>query len=133
MSSGHTVTIKHDAESHEYDCHDACEATVECSGVTDTCRVWWECDTCRAAKKDMTDERRDDYDEQLWDTSEAHGVEHQHIDCVWMTPGDSCLVYELETDASDLVPTLPDGVHPVGIDCDDGFVYVQALTVGAQR
>lgn len=129
----HTVTIKHDPESHECDCHDDCTAELHCPGVQDTCRCWWECDTCRDAVKGMDDQARDDYDERLWDTSEAHGVEHQHIDGMWMTAGNSCVVHELESDAGELVDTLPDGEHPIDYDCDDGFVYVRALTEAAQR
>lgn len=123
----HTVTIKHDPESHEFDCHDDCTASLTCFGVTDACRCWWECDACREATAGMTDEQRDDYDEQLWDTSEAHGVEHQHIDGMWMTESNDCLTQALDSDAGYLVDTLPDGEHPVDIDCQEGFVYVHAL------
>lgn len=123
----HVVTIKHDAESHEYDCHDDCTATLTCPGVTDSCRCWWECTACWDARKGLDADALDEYDDRLSEEGEAHGVEHQHIDGMWMTPTDRCLTSSLDTDADELVDALPDGDHLVDLDCQDGFVYVTAI------
>ena len=120
----HTLTIRHDPESHAYDCHDDCTATLTCHGVTDSCRCWYECDACRDVKKGMDDAALDEYDERLWDEGVAHGVEHQHINGMWMTPTDFCLTREMETDAAEHVSDLSDGDYPVELDCDEDFVYV---------
>lgn len=126
MTTPHTVTIKHDPESHEVDCHDECTATLTCSGVTDNCRCWWECDTCREASRVDGDDA-DEYADRLDEYSEAHGVEHQHIDGMWMVPTDRCLGAEMESDVGYLVDALSDGDHPVELDCEDGFVYVRVI------
>lgn len=124
----HTVTIKHDPESHEIeDCHDDCEATINCPGVLDSCRAWWECQQCRDEAETLSGEALDDREERLYDEEEAHGVEHQRIDGRWMTPTDRCIGIEFETDANDLVWSLPDGTFPVDLECDEGFVYVHLI------
>lgn len=123
----HVVTIKHDAESHVYHCHDDCTAVVTCPGVTNACRCWLECTTCRDATAGLDDEARGDYDERLYDQQEAHGEEHQRIDGMWMTPTDHCLSQELDTDADELVYTLDEGEHPVDVNCEESFVYVRPV------
>ena len=122
----HTVTIKHDQESHACGdgCHDECTADLQCSGVTDACRCWWECDTCREAMRGLDVDALADFEENLDTEGEAHGKEHQRIDGMWMTPTAQCLTQALETDAYDLVHTLPEGEHSVDIDCDEGYVYI---------
>jgi len=123
----HTVTIKHDPESHEIEgCHDDCEAIVQCTGVTDECRTWWECTICRDTYHGLDEDGRDQFDEDLYETEVAHGVEHKRIDGMWMTPSNACLSRTLDNDAGELAYTLPDGEHPVDIDCDEGFVTVTA-------
>lgn len=125
----HTVVIKHDPASHEFeDCHDECTATLACPGVTDSCRVWWECTTCREARSKLDGDALGDFDENLHYTGEAHGNDHQWINGVWMTPGGGCYALELESDAADLVWTLPEGEHLVDIDSGDDCTYVTALT-----
>lgn len=123
----HVVMIKHDPESHEYDCHDECTASLTCPCVDDACRCWFECATCRDATRDMDGGALDEFDDRLYEEGEAHGVEHQRIDGMWMTPTDRCIGHELETNASELIYDLPDGEHPVDLDCDDGFVYITPI------
>lgn len=129
--TNHTATITHDPESHAYGegCHDECTAQVTCSGVTDACRCWWECDTCREAMSGLDQDALADFEERLEDEGSAHGKEHQRIDGMWMTPSTQCLTQAMETDAYDLVFRLPDGQHPVDIDCDEGYVYIIPITI----
>lgn len=126
----HTAAIRHDPESHALDCHDDCRVSLACPGVTDSCRTWWECTICRDALHGMDEDARDQFDEDLYETEVAHGEEHRQIDGMWMTPSNDCIGLSLDTDAGDLVDTLPDGDHPVDLACDEGFVNV---IHGAQR
>lgn len=123
----HSVTITHDPASHKLGCHDECTEQVTCTGVTDACRCWWRCDTCHTIREGLSDEEITAFDERLEDEEHAHGKEHQRIDGDWMTPSNQCLVHVMENDAYELVFRLPDGVHPVDIDSDEGFVYVTAI------
>ncbi len=132
LEKTHLLRIVHDAESHEYDCHDGCEADVICPGVVDSCRTWWECDTCRIARRAMTLDQLEDHDEQLYAAGEAHGVDHQRIDGVWMTPGTTCLAYSLESNAGDFVDELPDGDHMVDLDYDDGYVHLHLINTATE-
>jgi hypothetical protein len=128
MTAPHIVTIKHDPESHAFDCHDECTAALSCPGVIDSCRCWMECTTCHDTCRDMSSDALDDFDDRLHEEGEAHGIEHQHIDGMWMTPSERCITQELEHDADYLVSDLPDGEHSVDLDCDEGFVYVTPAT-----
>lgn len=124
----HVVRIKHDPESHEYDCHDDCTAEVICNGVTDLCRTWWECSTCRTLLDGMDSLERADYLETLDEEDEAHGEDHQHIDGMWMTPTNRCLsVMREEDDAAELIHSLPDGDFPVSLDWDEGYLLVRQI------
>ena len=131
MSAPHILTITHNAESHEYDCHDDCTATLTCPGVTDSCRCWWECATCHEVTKSMDDDVLDEYDDQRAEAGEAHGVEHQHIDCMWMTPTDRCITQDLEHDAFEWISVLSEGAHEVDLDCEEGFITIRMI-VGEQ-
>ena len=124
----HVVRIKHDPESHEYDCHDDCAAEVICPGVTNACRTWWECNRCRAVLRRVDAHGADLYDDRLSERGEAHGVDHEHIDGMWMTPSDQCLSTACdEHDAGELVSVLPDGDHPVDLDWEEGFLMVRLI------
>lgn len=123
----HTVTIKHDPASHAEDCHDDCTVDVHCPGVTDKCRTWWECNVCRIAMASMDSDDRAKWEDLMYDEDDGawHGVDHSHIDGMWMTPSEDCLLTSsLDNNADDLVYELPEGVHPVDLDCDEGFVNV---------
>lgn len=131
----HTVTIKHDPASHACGdrCHDECTAEVSCSGVTSRCRCWWECEVCREAMQGLDTDTLADFEERLDEEGESHGQEHQRIDGMWMTPTGQCLTQAIETDAYDLLFSLPDGAYPVAIDCDEGFVYVTPIVDGERQ
>lgn len=124
----HLLRVKHDATSHEFDCHDECVAEVVCPGVTADCRTWWSCTECDRATAAMSADEVAEYDDDLSESGEAHGVQHQRIDGMWMTPGHTCLAYSLENDADEVAfhsgEALPDGEHAVDLDCSDGFVYL---------
>lgn len=123
LEKTHLLRIVHDPESHELeDCHDGCKAEVVCPGVTDSCRVWWECDPCAVQRDAMSAASRDEYDVRLDESGEAHGVDHQWIDGMWMTPGTTCIAYAMDTDADEFVDELAAGDYPVDLDCDEGFV-----------
>lgn len=128
--STHIVRITHDPESHAAaeDCHDDCTAEVICPGVTEACRCWWECGTCRDVRVGMSTAERAENDDRLLDDGEAHGVDHLWIDGMWMTPGTSCISAAMDTDADQLVDRLPTGDHPVDLECEEGFVYVRVAT-----
>lgn len=124
----HMVRVTHDAESHEYDCHDDCKVQIICTGVTDACRTWWECPVCQDARAALDGDDLDDFDEALHEAGEVHGIDHQWIDGMWMTPSEDCLGSNmLDNDAHDLVDELATGDHPVDLTCDDGFVYVRPI------
>ena len=124
----HIVRVQHDPESHEYDCHDDCTARVICNGVTDACRVWWECERCQEVLARLDSSGKDEYHERLHERGEAHGRDHEHINGVWMTPGHQCLSVACEEDdALDLVPQLPDGDYPVSIDWEEGYLMVRLV------
>lgn len=127
--SGHVLRITHDPESHAEaeDCHDGCTAEVICPGVTNFCRVWWECDECQAVRDQLDELELDHFDDQLYEDGEAHGVDHQRIDGMWMTPGTTCFAHELETNAHDFVDELAAGDHPIDLDCDEGYVYLRLI------
>lgn len=124
MSEPHKVKVAHDAASHDFGCHDDCEVEIICPGVTDSCRCWQECEDCRKARTRVDLEA---FDERLREAGEAHGIDHEWIDGVWMTPTRACVTAALESDAGDLVYTLPEGLHPISVDCEDDFVHVSLI------
>jgi hypothetical protein len=87
--------------------------TIECPGVADECRLWWECSTCEPS----TAAAREAY----FDDSEIHGAEHLLIDGRLMTATDRCYIatHESLTDGVDDLPDSP-GRYPVRADFGDG-------------
>ena len=123
----HVVRIKHDPESHEIeDCHDDCTAEVICLGTTDACRTWWECRRCMRVLSRVDQAGAFEYDDRVDERGGvAHGVDHQRIDGMWMTPSETCLSRAAEDDDSyDLIYDLADGDHPVTIDYEEGYLSV---------
>jgi hypothetical protein len=76
--------------------------TIECPGVTDACRCWWECTTCKAADIRHLEDIGDDV---------AHGVRHEHVgDNGWSTPSDDCLL-QISEYTPDVVHDLVYGLN----------------------
>lgn len=112
----HIITITCDAADDTGAC--TCDAeevehdwtiTVECPGRSATCRTWWECQPCSSAiaAGDMA------LLDQLYETSEAHGVEHyNHHDIGWSTAGGDCWV-QVSDDLQDAVHEMFPKSEPV--------------------
>ena len=114
QKAAHRAEVKHDPESHAYDCHDDCTVSIICPGVTDDCRTWWGCLNHKHPSPEDSD----------WDEISAHGERHAWIDGQWMTPSEQCIGHTLDTDADEMTDTHPDGLYVVDLDCDEGFVRV---------
>ena len=115
---------------------DRMQVAIECSGVTRSCRTWWEC------RKPCDDERArlgldpDSYDEHLWEFGEAHGVEHERINGEWMTPSDppTCIghtldnAYESAQEVAAFDLDCKPGRYQIDLDTDDFGVTVRLAT-----
>lgn len=123
----HAAVVAHSPDCEPGDRHSECHITLVCPGVTDDCRCWWECGTCQAATADMDADDLDAFDDNLDESGEAHGVEHQRIDGMWMVPTDVCISQEMDSDAHELTFALPDGTYPVSFESDEGFLTVQIV------
>ncbi len=77
---------------------------LECPGVTDDCRAYEDC-VADADEVAALDRAADDGD----DTPTAHGVEHRHIDGMWMAATDHCLyaTHPLLPDCGEYLTTTP--------------------------
>jgi hypothetical protein len=86
--------------------------TIECPGITDVCRTWFDCDKCTADDRDALHEA---------DQPIAHGVEHKLFSWGWSVPSDDqCFVRDNDGDAVvNLVHDLPPGRYEVAFDVDD--------------
>lgn len=101
----HTLIVTVDDDDTRY-------YDIECPQVTDHCRVWVEarCDEAQHS---------DDWDGDTWfdytGETEAHGVEHLHVDGSWSHPEDRCWLMVapdfLRDPAEEL--NLPAGRHTV--------------------
>lgn len=94
---------------------------MECPGVTSACEGWIEC--------------REEHDEdELDETSESHGVEHQHFWFGWAVATGHCSLlgfYDAWTDsASDVADyeQLGAGRYPIDFDWDEDYVTISLLT-----
>lgn len=97
-------------------------AVVECAGVTDSCRTWWECETC----ENHTDLIEDVY-EFGDDRPMLHGVEHQVVDGMWCRWSDQCVTDTMDSDADEVAVYALDsapGRYPVDIEAEEGYVNV---------
>lgn len=93
---------------------------LECPGVSDWCREWRPCEPC--SKRAAEDE---DFDEQLYDAEEAHGVDHQKIQGEWMTPTERCLARHHDglSDSGEEIARTP-GRYPVYVTFEDDGEYL---------
>lgn len=110
------------------DCTEHPELTyvVECPGVTDVCRTWWEC---------MESHSEDD-EERMENEEPVHGAEHQRVGGLgWCTPGSQCFLT-----ISDSIPEEGEyatngkpGRYPVGFDFGDpGEVFLHLIKTGEE-
>lgn len=112
MSDTHTLIVMVDPDpelSPEYE--------IECPGVTDSCRMWVECDIPRCGS---TDAGRDH-------NIVLHGKKHQLIGSTWSVPTDTCylVVADEMCDAADFLATkerLAAGRYVIGHDFDEGCI-----------
>lgn len=88
MSGLHVIVVTEvPAPPDEPDAEREFNYEVECPGVTDVCRTWWECTICSdALAKDEDGSYRDRLDED----SEAHGVEHRLMGFGWAVASGDC-------------------------------------------
>jgi len=87
---------------------------IECPGVTKACRMWLTCQTCQSLDYDLDDDGKTV-------APVVHGVEHQSIEDMWMTPTDNCFVQVNDYLAEAAEPlNLKPGRYPVGFDFGDG-------------
>lgn len=104
--------------------------SIECPGISGTCRMWVECSICYPQKwPDGFDFEA--WDDRMWDgDGMAHDVEHEHIDGSWMVPTDRCFVRYaegMEESAVDL--GVGPGRYPVEHQFDEGFVTLTLAEV----
>jgi hypothetical protein len=87
-------------------------ANVECPGMTSACEGWIECD-------------KEHDDEELEETGESHGVEHQSFHFGWAVATGGCSLLEFSDawcdSAYDLAEELGVGRHPIDFDWDDEY------------
>lgn len=104
---------------------DSVRGSIECSGVTDLCRTWWECDEAH-----MFDEEEfvDLYDAIDSGEDVHHGVEHRYIDGMIMTPSTQCYGQSIDSaveSANEAAHGLAPGRYPCEIDYEgDEYVSV---------
>lgn len=93
---------------------------VECPGVTDACRTWWECTICTDA---LAKDEDGSYRDRLEDDGEAHSVEHRLMEFGWAVPSEDCWA-QVADDQPDAIEEVFDGAersiepgrYPVVID-----------------
>lgn len=122
------------APPDEPDAEPEFESKVECPGVTDSCRTWWECTICAdALAKDEDDSYRDRLDEN----SEAHGVEHRLMEFGWAAPSQDCWA-QVADDRPDAIEDvfrldhrpMTVGRYPVVIGSGDPLTFAFAALDG---
>lgn len=103
---------------------------IECPGVTPACALWLECSTCYVPRVGLAAERR----EELEQTGEAHGVEHQWIDGRWMTPTTDCYLagHDALGEEGGYIAQGKPGRWPVEHEVGDGTeLYLHTIEVPA--
>lgn len=111
------------------------EVSIQCPGVTDACRTWWECMECAKAIAGGNDDLRD----ELGENGEAHGVEHRYLENGWSVPGPQCWgqecpdLYDAAVDLFKKGPIEP-GEYRVRLIPDDQYLSLDLVTdEGEQR
>lgn len=103
---------------------------IECPGVTDACRTWWQCTKCEDALALDVD---DSYRNRLDEDSEAHGVEHRLMPFGWAVRSEECWA-QVSDDRMDAIEEVFDrakrpiepGRYPVVIDDGDPLTFAFA-------
>lgn len=102
------------------------EYTFECTGVTDACTTWVECEKCSPTPWQA---------EEL--EGESHGEFHQYVNGYWSYDSDRCGLFECDVEIGYLYyrvyddgygndqPKLPSGRYEITIDdWDEGTVFI---------
>jgi hypothetical protein len=110
----HTLVVTLDDE-------DSVDYEVECPGISDDCRAWRVCTPC--SSRAATD---DQFNDELYDEEEMHGVEHQRLMGEWMVPTEACLVvtHDYLWDSASYVTREPGRYPVVATFEDDGEFLV---------
>lgn len=94
--------------------------TMECPGVTSACEGWIEC------REDHPDE------DELEETGEAHGVEHQMFQFGWAVATGQCSLLAFPDSwvdsASDAADGLGAGRYPIDSHWEDEYTEIIVLT-----
>jgi hypothetical protein len=125
MSGEHflIVTIDPDDDEHR-------DGSIECTGVTDACRTWWEC------REEHTWDR-DEFEffsDAVYEGEDLHhGVEHRVIDGMIMTPSEQCLGQALDSaweSAREAAEGLAPGRYPCHMTYEgDEYVCIELAAV----
>ena len=100
--------------------HPELNYAIECPGVTDACRAWWEC-------------RETHTEDDLYRMEEEepiHGVLHQLVAGMWSTPGTECFVQIADSvpEEGEYVSKGAPGRYLVDFDFGDpGEVYLHEI------
>lgn len=122
MAAAHILVV------HRHDDSDDVDATVECPGVSDSCRLWIECAVCCAETREVqarVHELCDDGEQH-----EIHGVLHIRGEgTVWAYTHRCLSDYDGATDSiADTAANLPSGRYPVDVNyLGDGDVEIELI------
>lgn len=128
MSTATSATAVHVlVVSVDPDDSDAVVGAIECPGVTDACRVWWECQSCNNAIDGVGNDKIDDVIE-----NGAHGVEHTFGEYGLMAASDDCMAQALDAAPEGIAEAaegLLPGQYPVDVDYyGEGGITVTLIT-----
>lgn len=100
--------------------HPQLSYVIECPGMTEACRVWWEC------RKPHTE---DDM-HRMENEEPIHGEIHQLVAGMWSTPGQHCylVMHDAVPEEGEYVSNGKPGRYPVDFDFGDpGELYLHAI------